>query len=761
MTRRKRPLLRYMVVAGLVAGPGSSLAAANRVPAYLTSASCAECHSQAYNAWSDSHHGWAWRPATAENVLGDFSAATFEHRGVRSHFSKRDGRYFVQTGGPDGQPTTYEIAGTVGVTPLQQYLVKLDDGRLQALDIVWDTEEGRWYHLYPDQALEHDPGLHWTGPYRNWNSRCVSCHVTGFVKGYEPESDRYQSSWSEMGVGCEACHGPGEAHLVWARQEETQRPGSALLESFAGVNAMGFTVSLAATDPEAEIQRCAGCHSRRESLAADSAPPGEPFADHFRLALLRQGLYHADGQIQDEVYVYGSFLQSKMHARGVSCGDCHQPHNAELDVVGNGVCTQCHNPQGRKDFPTLRLAEYDSPLHHHHSPGSEAAQCVNCHMPEQTYMGVDPRRDHSFRVPRPDLTVTTGVPNVCTSCHADQSAEWAQARVAGWFPQGHQLRPHYGEVFHAARQELNEVTAQSLVDLAMDVAQPTIVRASALEFLAPVATPPIVGSTLPLLTDPSPLLRSTALGLFAAAPAAVRTRHGGPLLDDPLRAVRIAAARQVLDIKTDNLSQTDRAVVENAVAEYHASLSAHADFPEVQLNLARFAATLGQQNMAQRALETALALDPKLAEAWLRLALMEVDEQRFKDAKKTLQRALAEVPSHGALQQLFGRVLARLGDQAAATAAFATALSELPDELEIRVEYVSLLSNLGRHAEALETLAQADQTAQVDPQMLYLLAYNHARVNDMERARHFARELSRRHPESPLNQNLQSVLGQH
>jgi len=746
-------LLQFVTLIGLLAGLGAqSSLSADREPDYLTSARCAQCHQSTYNAWSNSHHGWAWRPANAENVLGDFENAHFEYRGVRSQFSNRDGRYFVKTSGPDNQTTTYEITWTVGVAPLQQYLVALDDGRLQALDIAWDTEQGRWYHLYPEQALENDPGLHWTGPYKNWNARCVSCHVTGFTKGYKPHSDRYQSAWSEPGVGCEACHGPGEAHVAWAERSE---PSS--LTPFAGVDAKGFTVS-AADNPVSEIELCAGCHSRREALGADSVPPGEPFADHYQLALLREGLYHADGQIQDEVYVYGSFLQSKMYARGVRCGHCHEPHSAQLVADVDAVCTQCHRLQGNADFPTLVSASYVSPNHHHHAPDSEAARCVSCHMPERNYMVVDPRRDHSFRVPRPDLSVKLGVPNACNGCHTEQSAEWAKSRIEQWFPKGRQLKSHYGEALHAGRQGLDETAIAGLIELALDGTQPAIARASALELLIPAALPQIVGSVLPLLEDASPLVRSAMLRLFQTAPAGARAKYSGRLLDDPMRSVRIAAARQVLDVSTENLSESDRAIVNAAIEEYQASLSAQADFPEVQLNLSRFAQRLGNRRMVEQSLRAAIALDPKLAEAWFRLAQLDVEARRFDRARQNLEQGISEVPDSGALYQLLGRVLVQLDDEDAALHAFENAVKKIPAELDVRVEYVSLLTKLGKHRQAFESLAQVDQTARLDPQVIYLLAFNHLQLGEKDEARHFARELSNRHPQHALNQHLQALL---
>ena len=725
-----------------------SLSVALQEPAYVTSDRCEQCHQAAYKAWSDSHHGWAWRPANSENVLGDFADVTFEHRGIRSRFFTRDGHYFVKTNYADNQPTTYEITWTVGVTPLQQYLISLEDGRLQALDIAWDTVQERWFHLYPDQALENDSGLHWTGPYKNWNARCVNCHVTGFSKGYEPHTNRYQSTWKEVGVGCEACHGLGEAHVKWAESGKTS------LIPFTGIDEKGFTVKDAG-----DINVCAGCHSRRESLSADSAPPGEPFSDHYQLSLLREDLYYADGQVKDEVYVYGSFLQSKMYAQGVRCGNCHEPHSAKLVAADvNAVCTQCHRSEGNANFPTLVGTHYESPAHHHHLIGTEAARCVSCHMPTTTYMVVDPRRDHSFRVPRPDLSIKTGSPNACNGCHKEQSAEWAQKYVEQWFPNGRHKQPHYGETLHAGRQPLDKTAVIKLIDLALDKAQPAIVRASALELLVSVASPPIVGQVLSLLKDPSPIVRSAMLSLFQMAPTGARAKYSGRLLDDPMRSVRISAAKQVLGISTQHLSEADKAIVETAIEEYQTSLLAQADFPEVQLNLARFAQRLGYRKVEKKSLQAAIALDPRLTEAWFRLAQFEVEARHFYLAKQHLERAIAEVPDSGALYQLLGRVLVQLNDESAALRAFEKALVIVPKELEVRVEYASLLTKHGKYRKSIETLKQVSQTDQFDPQVLYILAFNHLQLGEKNTVSHFAQLLFKHHPKNALNQHLKSLM---
>ncbi|MCH8166504.1 MAG: hypothetical protein IIC03_01025 [Proteobacteria bacterium] len=389
----------------------------------------------------------------------------------------------------------FEVTGVAGVAPLQQYLLATGAGRLQAFDIVWDVEGERWYHLYPDQDLPPGDGLHWTGPYKNWNARCAECHATGFVKNYDAGARGYDSRQAETGVGCEACHGPGSAHVAWAKAPQGYDPAA-----WPGSTAKGFTIGFGAGSPETEIEQCAGCHSRREPFGDGNPLPGTAFHDAYRLALLRADLYHPDGTIKDEVYVYGSFLQSRMSANGVRCSDCHDPHTAGLKAEGSAVCAQCHSPAGNQRFPTLRLADYDDPSHHFHPKDSAGAQCVGCHMIERTYMGIDGRRDHSFRIPRPDLFLATGAPNACTDCHAERNAAWAAAQIAQRFSDSDRRGPHFSRTFAAARHD-PAASAENLLGIAERDGLPGMIRASALDLLRPVADAAIAARAAPLIGD--------------------------------------------------------------------------------------------------------------------------------------------------------------------------------------------------------------------------------------------------------------------
>ena len=548
-----RPSLSALLMIGL-----ARAASAEGPPAYVGSETCVGCHDAAAQGWRGSHHDLAWTEVSPDTVVADFDETHFAHDGLEARFRIEDGAYHATVTEQDGETTDYRVESVVGIEPLQQYLLETEPGRLQSFDIVWDTERGEWFHLYPDQDMPPDDGLHWTGPYKNWNARCAECHATGFVKDYDATAETYASAEAEIGVGCEACHGPGEAHLAWAAGEE-------LAESSVALDAYGFTASF--DSAESTIQQCATCHSRREAYEDGNPLPGTPYHDAYNLSLLRPGLYHADGQILDEVYVYGSFLQSKMYARGVGCTDCHNPHTARLVAEGNAVCTQCHNPAGNPRFPTLTPANYDSASHHFHEPGSDGAQCKSCHMIERVYMGVDGRRDHSFRIPRPDLAEATGAPDACTDCHADRDPEWAAERIAEWYPDSDKRGRHYGEVLARGREDA-VTAAGDLADLAADEDQPGIVRATALWLLEQANSASAAERLAPLLEDDDPLVRSAAVGLQRTADPQDRVLRLVGALDDPSRSVRMTAAREMIDAPIARLPDTMAEDLRAAMTEW-------------------------------------------------------------------------------------------------------------------------------------------------------------------------------------------------
>jgi predicted CXXCH cytochrome family protein len=597
---------------------------------YVGSAACADCHQAETSAWSGSDHAWALKTPDAKSMLGDFSGVSFTHKGVTSRFFMKDGRYFVETDGASGRPETFEVRYAVGHRPLQQYLVETTNGRLQVLDLAWDVPGKKWFHLYPDQDLPAGDGMHWTGTYKNWQARCATCHQTGFDKGYDFPSRTYKSHWTELTVGCETCHGPGKDHVEAARNGN---PRQSLMPK------------LGAGQQENEINVCGPCHARRDAFSQLQPTAGAPFHDHYALSLLTPDLYFGDGQQNAEVFILGSFLQSKMKAKGVTCSNCHEPHSNALLAEGNAVCTQCHSEAGRSDFPTLRRAEYDTPAHHRHAPGSEAAQCVTCHMPERSYMVIDPRRDHFFRRPDPLQSQAAGAPDVCTSCHTDETPAWAAERIARWFPGTDRTWQDRGALIAFNAGDRQESTLADLATFIRNRETPAIARATALRAVAASGTISPQDAAQ-LLTDGDPLVRAAAAGALRHIPAAERAGLLTPLLSDPVRSVRQTAAIEIAGAGIAALAGADDAKFRTALQEYLDSRLANADTPEGHIAIGGMALSRRRWDDAETAFRTAAEMDPQLSQAWLVLA--EIREARGNAAgtEAALTEAIAASPAN-------------------------------------------------------------------------------------------------------------------
>ena len=743
------------------APPRRNLGAGDDGVAYVDEVSCAGCHAREHEAWSGSHHDLAMQEAVPGTVLGDFDGATFIHFGVTSRFFTRDGRFFVNTEGPDGRLADFELAYTFGVEPLQQYLAPFPGGYLQSLPIAWATERGEWIHLYPDEPIPPGDPLHWTGRYQRWNVMCAECHSTHLRPNHDLESDTYRTTWAAIDVGCQACHGPGAAHVDWARAARETSAAAATASGrsqSAAPDGVPRSVALGlAGDPgagaDAEIRACAGCHSRRRRLA-EADRHARPFLDDFLPATLDDGLYHPDGQIRDEVYVWGSFVQSRMHAAGVRCSDCHDPHRLELRAAGDAVCLQCHRETRVERFPALAPGRYDVPEHHFHAPESAGARCVNCHMPARTYMQVDPRRDHGFRIPRPDLSVSLGTPNACTQCHDDRPAAWAAERAAEWW--GTRAEPHFAEALAAARAGAREAE-EPLLAVAADGALPAIVRATAVEALRPYG-PQALRGIAAATVDPDPLVRASAAGGLDRLPPRRRVAVLAPLLADPIRAVRIAAARGLAGVPRTAFTSAQRVAFEAARAEFVDAQTAVADQPAAHLELGVLAAGEDRTADAEAAYRTALRLDPFFLPARFNLATLLNRQGRNAEAETVLRDGIERTPADGELHYSLGLLLAEEQRLTEAAESLGQAATLIPDRVRVAYNHGLALETLGRLAAAEAAFLEANRRDARDPDVLLAVARILLRQGELERAQDYARQLIAVDPGSPAAQRMANEI---
>ena len=696
-----------------------SVASVNANTNYISSERCADCHQSQYKSWQQSHHFKAMQKPTKESVLGDFDNAVFHYADLEHRFFKKNNHYYVTTDNAKGQLQTFKVEYVFGFYPLQQYLIDIGDGRLQALSISWDSREAskggqRWYHLYPDDALTYKDALHWTGHYQNWNSRCASCHSTHLIKNYSSEKNQFDTQFSEINVACESCHGPAEQHVKWA-------------ESGADANASKQIVSLndqgdwrfkaghaiAVRDdgktPAEQVHACGSCHALRSELADFSA--GIAFDQQHGVRLLESPLYQVDGQIEEEVYVYGSFQQSKMAQAGVVCSDCHDAHSGDVKGGVENVCLQCHQA------PT-----YNTPKHHQHKIGKAGSFCVDCHMPAKTYMGVDSRRDHSFRIPHPELSDSLNTRNACTQCHSDKDNEWATKAREKW-PNKKRLNKgadvNYAQVLSHSRLQ-DPAALNPLIDLINDIQQPDIKRATALQELAHYPSQQAFSTAMAVLQSGSPLLRMAAIRSLAYVPVEKRRGYVS-LLNDSSKLVRMELAPFLAALPTQNLPAPINDMLAEVFAEYIALQKKQADMPSAQLNLGNFYLALGAATEAEKAFKQALIIAPQFAPALLNLADLYRSYGDEKAALTYLKKAINVSDDSAAASHAMGLYYIRQQQLPKAISYLSKAVELDANNARYCYVYAVALNTTGEFEKALAQVKMSLAVQPFEPSLLQLM----------------------------------------
>jgi Tfp pilus assembly protein PilF len=719
---------------------------------FVGSEKCRPCHQGEYDLWKGSHHDRAMEVATEETVLGDFKNAVFEHDGVVSRFYSKDSRFFVHTRGPGGTMGEFEVTHTFGWYPLQQYLIPFPGGRLQCLPLAWDVKRKRWYHLYPENSPDPKDWLYWTNAGQNWNGMCAECHSTNLKKNYDVKTKAYDTTWSDIDVGCEACHGPGSRHVEWAELPDMARPQ---VENF------DLTVQTSRLGSRDLVELCAPCHSRR-AILGDYTHAEPDLLDTMLPSLLIDGLYFADGQVLEEVYVYGSFTQSKMYHRDVRCSDCHNVHSIKPVKEGNALCLQCH-----------RASEYDTVTHHFHKKKGEkgepirtsdgeilfdvgtGAECVQCHMPGRTYMGIDYRPDHSLRIPRPDLNVSLGVPDACSRCHVDKSAKWSDEQITRWYGPGRRL--HYGAIIMAGRKR-DPNAKESLVQLACDPLYPVIVRATALSLLITYPGQETNEAHRKGLMDGEPLIRRTAVDHIEIPDPEKIAALIGPMLYDPVKAVRIEAARKLAGTPAKRLRPEQQKVFEAALSEYVASMIYSADFSFGVYNLGNLYASLSRPNEAIENYLAAIEIDDLFYPAKVNLAVLYSQRGENERAETLLWEVLAAQPEMHDVEYSLGLLLAEMKRYDEAAVYLAKASKGMPDQGRIHYNLGLLFQQLKRDSEAEAALRKALEMEPDNMDYLYALADLYLKRGDLLKAKPLAERMISLHPNHRIGHDLLELI---
>lgn len=683
---------------------------------YVGSESCKGCHQEQFNDWQGSHHERAMDHASERSVRGDFNNVSVEFNGNKNRFFRKGEEYWVNIADVKGQFNDYKISFTFGYEPLQQYMVEFDGGRIQLIPFAWDTRPAatggqRWFYLHPEQSEPHHE-FFWTNAGQNWNYMCADCHSTNVKKGFDLEAKYYDTSYSEISVGCEACHGPASNHINHLKSNSSVTANQSLgfdrnlnkaVEQWTLEKGMttASPVKIESTD---QVLTCAQCHSRHVQISeADPVATGS-FGDRYRLTLIDQTHYYPDGQVYDEDYVYGSFLQSKMNANGVVCSNCHDPHSAKLVLPIEQVCTQCHQPK-----------DYAVESHHHHPVDSAGAQCVNCHMPETTYMQVDDRRDHRWHLPKPAVSHQLSTPNVCLSCHEDKSHGWSLDHTMKWKNGRTSVddKP-FAPVFAASNQGYREA-ASALSHIAQNKNHTDIIRASATARLAPFGDTNTLIAVARGAKNSSEYMRLAAAQGGVNLPAAERWRVLSPLLKDSVLAVRAEAVSSLMPLWAEftlaqqgelqpvlneyfeiQMFNADRGFshvnrgnmlmyqgdLEGAKKAYLQAIDIETGFDAGHLYLAELYRRMGDESSARKQLNVGQKQNPENGEFSYRLGLSEIRDKRYQEAESYLQTATQLSPDNARFHYVLGLALEKRNPQeAAGSLARAFQISQNPQHL--------------------------------------------------------------------------------
>ena len=711
------------------------------VPArWVDEGTCQGCHGQQAKDWQGSHHQMAMQAADATTVLGDFNEVTFKGEVETARFFRQGAEYWVNTLGADGQPGNFKVAYTFGVAPLQQYLLEVPGGRLQALGVAWDTEQHRWFHLYAGQGVDFKNPLHWSQHLQNANFMCVECHTTGFKRNFDSTRNTFASQWNSLGVGCQACHGPASEHLAWTAKQSP-------------VANAGFSLNLSAKSVVAEVETCARCHARRAPLR-DGFSNDKRLMDDFLPALLTRELYTLDGKIKDEVFEVGSFEQSKMFSKGVRCSNCHNPHSNELKAPGNGVCLQCHNSAGKTPYDSvdgsgLQAKNYDSIEHTHHQPDQPGSQCVDCHMPGKFYMVNDLRHDHGFSLPNPARAQRLGTPDACLGCHQQTDASKVAEQFRLWYGSDKPQPQRYDEGLKQIRDGLPGAS-DALVTLLAQNNLPAIRRATLLAEVPGLPSAPALKQVRSALQSPEPRVRESAIHAATAmldpaqvVPALI------PLLKDPIKAVRIAAARDLVQPAGSGLG-ADQPAFDAAIREYEEVQKSVAERAEANFNLAILYQAQGRTDQVEPALRTALLRDPDFEPAVVALAQWLDSHQRGREADTLIDTALDSHPQAAMLHHAKGLRLIRARQMSAGIAALSAAVKQNPEDARYRFVLAVALHDSGQPQQANTVLRDGLQLQPANRQLRLTLAQYYREQGDDQAAQELILDLHQINPQDPL-----------
>lgn len=711
---------------------------------YAGSESCKDCHQQAYTNWLGSHHALAERPLNeAQDKPAFVPTRSFQHGTQTSSVAQVQGRYEITTKGLGGEQKVFKAERVIGENPLRQYLVANGGGRLQVTEVASDPRTNDWFDVYGNEDRQPGEWGHWTGRGMTWNVMCANCHNTRLRKNFLPENDTYSTSMVEMGVGCEACHGPLADHVVWQKRFPL---------------APGQKRDPQHKDPTLKTQTkdqirdtCATCHARRGELTGDFKP-GDRFSDHHMLVIPDEtDTFYPDGQVRDEDYEFTAFLGSRMHSSKVRCIDCHEPHLAKRRLQGNALCLTCHSA------PIPPAPKVNPATHSHHKIGTAGDLCTDCHMPITSYMVRHQRHDHGFTIPDPLLTKQFNIPNACNRCHTktNETVQWSIDYVDKWY--GKKMDRPYRQRSTVLAQARNgdHNSVPGLIKLMQEEKIPMWRASAVLLSRHWINEPPVAAAIIGRAKDADPLVRSVAarsLEALLGQPGSKATNVLQSLLTDTSRVVRVEAAwalhatvdanstagKDLLRYLTHNVDQPsglmqmgvytmDRGNNADALAYFQKAVQWDEGSAPLRHALAICESVNGRMQEAVKQLEAACRLAPREATYRFQLGLAYNEANRLKDAAASMEEAVKLDPQYTQAWYNLGLARNAIGNPDGALEALSKAESLSPTSPQIPYARATILARQERLREAKAAANRALEIMPGYPDAMALLQQLSAR----------------------------------
>lgn len=702
---------------------------------YVGSDKCQSCHQNEFTLYTQSDHFHAMDTVSQSSVLGDFDNSRFIYFGDTTLFYKKNNHYFVSTKDSTGLRREFLVSYTFGWRPLQQYLIKFTDGRIQALPFCWDTrpkENGgqRWFHLYDKENIGNKDDLFWMGINQNWNYMCADCHTTDFKTNYNAKSNIFNSTWKIANVSCESCHGPASNHIEWTKNK-TADPYKGLPISLASkkmnwkmdpVKQIAMPESVVMNDTL--IETCARCHARATRIS-DHYVHGQSLLQTHIPAGVENANYYRDGQIRDEDYEYGSFLQSKMYATGVTCMNCHDAHSMKLKATGNALCISCH-----------AKVKFDGPQHSFHQLTSSGNQCVNCHMPPTTYMVIDDRRDHSIRIPRADLSLSDNSPNACNKCHNNRTVKWAADNFMKWYGQKQDTSSWVQLKQYIAG--LNNKSEPALFALLADKKYPAIIRASAMEEFGWVTSSRIFSKLVDELNNDDPLIRLNAIKGLSNYPQQDIVSKLSPLLADKIIVVRMEAMNAIAPSYSLLLAD-EHQLFKKVMTEYVRVQERMSHRPEGFFNRAILYQTTGDIATAEQLYMTCIKRFSSFGPAYGNLADLYRDQNKEAEAKAIINNGLSVLPQNALLHYALGLWFIRNKESKEGINELKAAAELAPADPQVIFGYSIALFSNDKKKEAINFLEKYTALHGNNAMILDALASMYGDINMNEKAAQYSK----------------------